>query len=49
MSEPLVDAQALSAASAYPEEPARKRLPFVRPSVEELGRLKDLTLVGGSL
>jgi hypothetical protein len=49
MIETRFDAQAFPAASARPEEPVRGRLPFVRPAVEDLGRLKELTLIGGSL
>ncbi len=49
MIETRIDAHAPSAASARPEEPVRTRSPFVRPTVEEMGRLKELTLVGGSL
>jgi len=49
MIEPRFDAQASPAASARPDEPVRGRLPFVRPAVEDLGRLKELTLVGGSI
>lgn len=47
MNEPRLNAQAHPAPSA--EAPARGRMPFVAPTVEDLGRLKDLTLVGGSL
>jgi hypothetical protein len=49
MTEPGSDFQVLSAASAHAEDPARGRQPFIRPTVEDLGRLKELTLVGGSL
>ena len=41
------DSQALSPALA--EEPAHPRKPFVPPTVQSLGGLKVLTLVGGSL
>lgn len=46
MNEPRTDVPARTDAPA-PAESARDA--FVRPAVEDLGRLRELTLLGGSL
>lgn len=48
MIETRSDAPALPAVPENAEEPAGPRGPFVQPAVEELGRLTELTLLGGS-
>ena len=37
------------AGAPAPDLSANERLPFTRPIVVDLGRLGDLTLIGGSL
>jgi hypothetical protein len=49
---PVTDSQSNSQASRTPaatDAPALGRRPFVRPAVQELGALTELTLIGGTV
>jgi hypothetical protein len=48
MFEQTSDMQSKSPSAERDEAPA-ERTPFVRPAVTDLGRMSDLTLLGGSL
>lgn len=46
---PVTDSQSNSQASRTPATDAPARRPFVRPAVQELGALTELTLIGGTV
>jgi len=48
MPEQRSDVPSLRGTDTRPQGDSRARMPFVQPSVQDLGGIKQLTLVGGS-
>jgi hypothetical protein len=49
MTEPRAELQAPSATTPIAAEPADDRRPFVAPAVEDMGGLKEVTRLGGTV